>query len=329
MNTKLCVLPKTLALIIALLIMNVSFISSLHNSSAKALNNEDIRPVLGDFWTYERTDHEKGYVYNYNLSVIGENTTIVENQEIPVLVLEGYGKIVIWPTDVKHISENSIYIKKLISKETLEVIKYTQYIELEYYDDGQYKSAYTHENNTYYFLKYSRPSNITIGTSWTKETIRTRDLEFKTGDSGPQRDIQQMKFNSTLTCDKIHELVFTSGRFDTFMVSEKQWLGAGLNETIEYFYSDKANGYVHKIHKNSVGKTIETETLKEYGNINKSANGQPQNGDGGDEGTSQWYDIDFQDRNVQIIIGAAFLIIALILIGNVGFRKKGKSSDKK
>jgi hypothetical protein len=309
---------KIISFITIISLLNLTALLNFEYASAQSeLSNDDLRPELNDFWEYKRTDYSDDSIYRYNLTYTGETTIKVANRDINVLILEGYGFIEKWPRNLEQADRNSIYIKKLIRKDNLELIKYTQYIDLEYIIEGTSQIRYTHENITYNYIEFNKPNNITIGSNWTKNVIRTQDMNIKRDTDLPVKNVHTDHLNSTFLVDNVYYVLIGNIGYNTLMVLERQWHEDIIDTTIEYYYSDEVHGYVKKIRKDFSGEIVEVEELIEFKSGKKIDNG-PQNGQP-ENGEESWFDLN--NRNVQILLGAIFILIALVIFGYFGYKR--------
>jgi hypothetical protein len=287
------------------------------SAAQSELSNDDLRPDLNDYWEYRRTDYSDNSIYRYNLTYTGETVIKVANIDINVLILEGYGFIEQWPEQLEQSDRNSIYIKKLIRKDNLELIKYTQYIDLEYIREGIIDKRYIHENITYNYIEFNKPNIITIGSNWTKNVIRTQDMNIKRDTDLPVKNVHTDHVNSTFLVDNVYYVLVGNTGYNTLMVLERQWHEDIIDTTIEYYYSDEIHGYVKKIRKDFSGDIVEVEELIAFKSGKEIDNGD-QNGKE-KNGEESWFDLN--DRNVQMLLGAIFILIALVIFGYFGYKR--------
>jgi hypothetical protein len=311
---------KLYVLVIAMILVNLTFILNYDFAASQSeLSNDDLRPELNDFWEYRRFDYLDDSIWYYNLTMTGETTIKVANKDIKALVLEGNGIIEQWPKDLEVADDAKIYIKKLVDRETLEVIKYTQYLDLVYIIEGRSTTRFTHENYTYNYVEYTKPLNYTIGSNWSKSVINTRDLNFKdeTGEikqSPPHTD----QTNSTYLVDSVKYVMTGSKGYNTLLILERQWNKDIIDTTIEYYYSDQVNGYVQKIRRDFTGEIEEMEKLISYKKLEPDDIKEPNGTD--DNESDNWFDLG--NTNTQILISAICIVVALVIIGFVGYRKR-------
>jgi hypothetical protein len=309
---------KIISLITIFSLLNLVVLFNIEFSAAQSeLSNDDLRPDLNDYWEYRRTDYSDNSIYRYNLTYTGETVIKVANIDINVLILEGYGFIEQWPEQLEQSDRNSIYIKKLIRKDNLELIKYTQYIDLEYIREGIIDKRYIHENITYNYIEFNKPNIITIGSNWTKNVIRTQDMNIKRDTDLPVKNVHTDHVNSTFLVDNVYYVLVGNTGYNTLMVLERQWHEDIIDTTIEYYYSDEIHGYVKKIRKDFSGDIVEVEELIAFKSGKEIDNGD-QNGKE-KNGEESWFDLN--DRNVQMLLGAIFILIALVIFGYFGYKR--------
>jgi len=321
MQAKFHITSKTLVLLISLVMVNLTLLPGYEHAIATTLTTQDLLPEQNFYWVYERSDFTDNSIWKYNISVTGESTIRVANLDVEVLVVEGTGEIIQMPTGIVQVTSSEIYIKKLIRKDNLELVKYTQTLNLEYTSDGYLIQNYHNINITYDYVQFTKPDNITLGSNWTKMVKRTKDQQYKRGtdelvSDPPHTDL----INSTLIFDNIAPVTIKSKTYNSYLVIEKQYNNEIIDKTIEYYYAKEAKGYVRKIRKNVLNQTEEIEQLIKFGiKKDKPQNNDPDNGEtNGDDGAF----LDPSDRNVQIILGVSLIIIAVAIVGYISYRRR-------
>ncbi|WP_455391892.1 hypothetical protein [[Eubacterium] cellulosolvens] len=321
-STKLLVVALTLVL------LSVTITSNLQYAAAANLTNDSMRPEKNQYWKRQNKDLDDGWMFEYTIEVVDETTISVGNKNVPVLVLEGTGKILDWPDDIitsQRTEDNDIYIKKEINKNNLELITYTLNMSYRYVDgEGNYTENYVYVFETYDIIELTKPDNITVGTNWTKKVILTQVFRFKKGN----KDVEEYKMdpvmiNSTIECDRIEKVTVPGGEFDTFRVVEQQFvISAFPDKTIFWYLSLAAKDYVKMERWNAQSIVEESEELLEFGK--KTDGNGLNNNDSNDNDEPGW--LDLGNRNTQLLLGILGLVIICLVIGVIVYRKRKKQS---
>lgn len=330
MNTKFLGLLKVFTISVIALLLNVIIISNYDFSSAAELTNEDLLPEINNYWEYRRQDFTDGSIYEYNLTLTKFVTKTIANKETKVMILEGYGEIVKWPKDTVPSEKNEIYIRKEINTDTMEITKYTQYITLEYFIDGNYSTSFIHENTTYDYEDLTKPKSITVGSNWVKNITVRPTLEKKIENGTIENfTLDRYKMNSSVVCDSIKNPNVPAGRYNTFLIIENQKIiikkgeGEKDEETtakkVWYYYSKDIKGYVKKERYDEFDNLEEEEVLLKF-DTGVKPNDKPKNNDSKDNDDKPL--IDLGDRNVQLIIGGICIFIACVIFGYSGYKRK-------
>ena len=240
MKTTIYSRSKVLVVLVALSVLNLTVLVNYQYARSSDLTNDTLRPEKDYIWKYENKDLDQDWVFQYTLTLGGERLKKVANKDVPVLVINGTGKIAKWASNIDKslvTDQNKIYIEREIDKNNLELIAYTQEISYERIIEKNLTMNYNYLYITYNITELTKPDNITMGATWIKKVIRTQTLEFKKDLNSPERITHPEELiNSTFECDKIVNIKVGAGSFDTFRIVERQWIADMPENTIYWFY---------------------------------------------------------------------------------------------
>jgi hypothetical protein len=311
-------LTKCIAIILALIILNLTVIPNFEHAMATSLTSENMQPELHQYWKYENKDVVTGWVFHFTLEFVAEKTIRVANKDVQVNVLEGSGSIEGWPSGVQP-GYNEIYIKKEIKKNNLETVTYTQQI--------NYTTNYNKINITYDIAENTKPNNITIGSQWTKKVNRTKVIETKNEGEPLRKDEPIIELiNSTLECDRIDRVTTPAGEFDAFRIIEQQYILDFPDTTIFWYLSVATKSVVKMERKSVASEIVETEQLLDFGKKVIPNNNHENGNDIDDNNDTEFFDLN--NPEFQILLGITILVVIAIIIGAISFRKKKREIDE-
>ena len=75
---------KCIAIIVAIIILNLTVIPNFEHAMATSLTSENMQPELHQFWKYENKDVANGWIFHFTLEFVAEKTIKVANKDVRV-----------------------------------------------------------------------------------------------------------------------------------------------------------------------------------------------------------------------------------------------------